>query len=76
MLGRNPNLKNKGKELIAWACSLMNGGCKEFFRFACLLFPLAMALDRKQELHEKLEAENNLSSTDKRFLEDLLGERF
>lgn len=74
-LSRKPTLKNNVRDLTAWACATMNEGCKEFFHFACLLFPFAVALDRKNKFLEKLGSENNLSSTDRRFLEDALGEQ-
>ena len=75
-LSRKPTLKSNVRELTAWACSTMNERYKEFFRFACLLFPFAVALDRKNKFLENLKSENNLSSTDRRFLEDALGEQF
>ncbi|WP_165067713.1 hypothetical protein [Desulfovibrio sp. ZJ200] len=74
-LSRKPTLKNNVRELTAWACATMNERYKEFFHFSCLLFPFAVALDRKNKFLEKLGSENNLSSTDRRFLEGALGEQ-
>ena len=48
---------------------------REFFCFACLIFPLAVAFDRKDILLRKIYEENNLSSIDKNLLESALGEK-
>ncbi|WP_294556729.1 hypothetical protein [uncultured Mailhella sp.] len=74
-LSRKPVVKNMVRELAAWACASMPAGSREFFRVACLLFPLAVALDRKTEFFDRLGAENNLSPADRRLFEDLPGER-
>ena len=71
---QKPMSKSICRELAAWACTSMPQENRDFFRFACLLFPLAVALDRKKEFLEKLRAENNLSSTDRRLLEDAVGD--
>ena len=68
-LSRKPALKSRGIELAAWACAEMNEGCREFFQFACLLFPLAVALDKKREFLEKVNAANDLNTADRRYFE-------
>ena len=75
LMGCKPALKNNGKEVTAWAYPFMNERSREFFHFACLLFPLAVALDQKEKFSEKLQESKNLSSTDRRIFEVLLGER-
>lgn len=73
---RKPILKSMGTELSSWANAVsMSEREREFFCFACLIFPLAVAFDRKDILLRKIYEENNLSSIDKNLLESALGEK-
>lgn len=72
-LGLKPAVKNRGRELAEWACTQMKESRKDFFRFACLLFPLAMAFDKKRDFLEILEQKNELKSSDISLLKDSLG---
>ena len=72
-LGLKPAVKNRGRELAEWACTQMNESRKDFFRFACLLFPLAVAFDKKRDFLELLDQNSELKSSDISLLKDSLG---
>ncbi len=71
--GIKPVVRSKGRELAEWACTKIYESRKEFFRFACLFFPLAMAFDKKRDFLELLELKNELKSSDISLLKDNMG---
>ena len=75
-LGLKPAVNNRGSNLAGWACTQMNESRKDFFRFACLLFPLAMAFDKKRDFLELLDQKNDLKYSDISLLKDSLGGQF
>jgi len=73
-LSRNCYLEAKVEQLMTSACSVKENGDEAFLLWGCLLFPLAVALGRKEIFLESIQKDTGLSQADRTFLEDIIGE--
>lgn len=73
-LTRNLYLEMQVKQLMSVTCSLSERGDEAFLRCGCLLFPLAVALGRKDIFLEIIRGDHGINQADRAFLEDSIGD--
>lgn len=73
-LSRNRYLEVKVSQLMARACGVKEKGEEALLLWSCVIFPLAVALGRKDTFLEIIQDDSGLSQKDRTFLEDGLGD--